>query len=162
MTLPWLEILTFLAMLVSLLGLLVPLFPGIFVMWLAALVYGLFHGFSLLGGILFGVCTLLMIAGEWMDNLVMGASARKAGASWWSIGLAFVAGVVGTVLLSPLGGLIAAPLSVLLLEYVRQRDWRRALAVVKSIAVGWGQSFVVRLGIGVVLLGLWVIWAWQG
>ncbi len=98
----WLDIsifaITQVVMLVGLFGLLVPLFPGIVVMWLAALGYGVVTGFSTLGIVLFIIITLLMLAGTLVDNVLMGAGARKAGASWLSIAAALVAGVVGTLL----------------------------------------------------------------
>jgi hypothetical protein len=147
-------------MLVGLFGLLIPAFPGILVMWLAGLVYGLVAGFGRAGVLLFAVMTVLMIAGELLDNLFMGAGARKGGAAWSSVIVALAAGVVGTVLAPPIGGLVAAPLSVLLLEYRRQRDWPKAWQALRGLAVGWGLSFVARLGIALLLMILW--WLWVG
>lgn len=159
---PWREIIALVVMLVGIVGLAVPLFPGIFVIWLGILIYGILHGFSTLGIVLFIPLTVLMVIGELLDNLMMGAGARRGGASWISILLAFIAGVVGTFLFPPLGGLIAAPLIVLLMEYWRVRDWRKAFEVLKSLLVGWGMSFVLKFGIGIVMFGLWALWAWKG
>jgi uncharacterized protein len=149
-------------MLVGLFGLVVPLFPGIFVMWLAALGYGVLAGFSTLGIVLFVLITLLMLVGVTIDNVLMGVGARRGGASWWTIGAAFVAGVLGTILFPPIGGIIAAPLAVLLLEYRRWGEWEKAWGVLKGLAVGWGLSFVARFLIGLLMMGLWWLWAWKG
>lgn len=162
----WLNIsifgLTQIIMLVGLFGLVIPVFPGVVIMWLAALGYGLITGFHTLGIILFVIITLLMLAGVTVDNVMMGMGARKGGASWLSIGAALVAGVVGTFLFPPLGGIIAAPLVVLLIEYLRVHDAEKALQALRGLATGWGLSFVVRFGIGVVMMGLWWLWVWQG
>lgn len=162
----WLHIsvfaLTQIILLVGLFGLLVPLFPGIVVMWLAVLGYGVAAGFSTLGIVLFVIITVLMLVGTVVDNLFMGAGARKGGASWKTIGAALVAGVLGTLIFPPLGGLIASPLVVLLLEYQRTRDWQLAWQSLRGMATGWGLSFVARFGIGLVMMILWWIWAWQG
>jgi uncharacterized protein YqgC (DUF456 family) len=161
----WLEttiqILTFLTMLVGLFGLIIPIFPGNVVMWLAALVYGLVFGFGRVGGILFAIITVLMLAAAMADNILMGAKAREKGASWSSIILALVAGVVGTIVLPPIGGLIAAPLVLYGLELNRLGNSDEALNVVKALLIGWGLAFVVRFGIGVVMLALWGIWVFQ-
>lgn len=154
--------LTLLIMLIGLFGLLVPVFPGMLVMWLATLGYGILKGFSTLGIVLFILITLLMIAGMTVDNLLMGAGARKGGASWLTIGAMLVAGVVGTLLWPPLGGIIAAPLVVLLLEYQRARDWSKAWQALRGLAAGWGLSFVVRFLIGVGMIVLWLVWTWKG
>ena len=143
---------------VGLFGLIVPIFPGITVIWLAALGYGVVTRFTTLGWILFAVITLLFIGGVTIDNILMGATARKQGASWSSLGLGMLAGILGTIFLPPLGGIIAAPIVVLLMEYLRQRDFTKALASLRGLAIGWGASFVVRFLIGLVMIGLWLVW----
>ncbi len=160
---PWLDVSVFglalLVMLVGLFGLVVPVFPGIVVIWLAALGYGLAAGFGRLGAVLFAIISLLMIAGILADNFLMGARARQSGASWWSIGGALLAGVVGTLVFPPVGGLIGALAVLLLIEYVRAGDWEQALEASKGLALGCGWAFVVRFVLGLVMIGLWVVWA---
>jgi uncharacterized protein YqgC (DUF456 family) len=162
----WLNIsifgLTQILMLVGLFGLLVPIFPGTVVMWLAALGYGIVSGFDKLEVVLFVLITLLMLGSTVIDNLLMGAGARKGGASWTTILVALAAGVLGTLIFPPLGGLIAAPVAVLLLEYQRTRDWNQAWASLRGLAAGYGMSFLVRFGIGLLMMILWWVWVWQG
>jgi len=162
----WLEttihILTVLTMLFGLFGLIVPIFPGNVVMWLAALTYGLIFGFGRLGGVMFAIITLLMIAAVLADNVLMGAKAREKGAAWGSIILALIAGIIGTMLLPPIGGLIAAPLVLYLMELQRLGDADEAKIVVKALLIGWGLAFIVRFGLGVVMFSLWGIWAYFG
>jgi uncharacterized protein YqgC (DUF456 family) len=149
---------TLFAMLVGLLGLIVPLFPGIVVIWLAALGYAIVAGIHSTGIILFVLITLLMLVGTTVDNVLMGVGARRGGASWLSLGVALVAGIGGTLLFPPIGGLIATPLAVLLVEFLRSRDWSKTWIALRGLAVGWGLSFVVRLLIGIVMILLWGIW----
>ena len=160
----WLEttihILTFLTMLFGLFGLIIPIFPGNVVMWLATLVYGLIFGFGRLGGIIFTIITLLMFVAVLADNFLMGAKAREKGAAWSSIILALVAGIIGTIVLPPIGGIIAAPLVLYLMEMQRLGDSEEAKVVVKALLIGWGLAFVVRFGIGIVMFALWGFWAY--
>ena len=149
-------------MLVGLFGLLVPFFPGIIVIWLAALGYGVVTGFHTLPIVMMVLITLLMLAGVTVDNVLMGAGARKGGASWLAITLSLVAGVVGTLIFPPFGGLIAAPLSVLLLEYWRLRNLKQAGQAVLGMAAGYGLSFVARFAIGAGMMVLWWVWVWKG
>ena len=58
-------------MLVTLCGLIVPVFPGLIVIWLLALLYGIVAGFGTLGAVLFVIITVLAILGEISDNLLM-------------------------------------------------------------------------------------------
>jgi hypothetical protein len=149
-------------MLVGLVGLVVPVFPGLIVMWLAALGYGVLTGFSPLGIFLFVVITLLMLAGSVIDNLMLGVGARQGGASWRTIAVALLGGVIGTLVFPPFGGIIAAPVAVLLLEYWRVRDWQKAWRSLRGMATGWGLSYFIRLFFGIFLLVLWLLWVWKG
>jgi uncharacterized protein YqgC (DUF456 family) len=150
---------TLVIMLVGLLGLIVPIFPGIAVIWLAALGYGIVTGFTTLGWVLFAVITVLFITGAVIDNVLMSAKAHKEGAAWWSVALGVLAGILGTIIFPPFGGLIAAPLVLLVLEYIRQRDFKRALLTLRGLAIGWGSAFVVRFLIGAAMIGVWLVWA---
>ncbi|HSB66120.1 MAG TPA: DUF456 domain-containing protein [Anaerolineales bacterium] len=146
-------------MIVGLFGLIVPIFPGITVIWLASLGYGLVTQFTTLGWVMFAIISILAVVGVTIDNILMNAKAHKEGAAWTSLALGWLGGVAGTILLPPVGGLIAAPLVVLLVEYVRQHDIQKALVTVRGLLIGWGASFVVRFFIGLAMIGLWLVWA---
>jgi uncharacterized protein YqgC (DUF456 family) len=149
---------TLVIMVVGLFGLVVPIFPGITVIWLAALGYGVVTGFNTLAWVLFAVITVLLIVGVTIDNVLMGAKAHQEGAAWLSLALGWLAGILGTILLPPVGGFIAAPLVLLLLEYLHQRDFKKALLTLRGLAIGFGASFVVRFFIGLVMIAVWLIW----
>jgi uncharacterized protein YqgC (DUF456 family) len=156
-----LRIVVLAVMLFGLLGLIIPVLPGLVIIWVPALVYGLVTGFNWVSAILFGVMTLLMILGNLVDNFIMGARARVQGASWLAIGVALAAGVLGSIVFPPFGGLIAALLGLFAVEMLRLKDLRRALESTKSMAVGCGWAAIIRFGIGVIMIllwGAWVLW----
>ncbi len=155
-----LNLLILLGMLVSLGGLIVPVFPGLIVIWLLALLYGIVAGFGTLGAVLFVIITVLAILGEVSDNLLISKKARQEGARWLSIAIAFVAGTVGSIVFSPLGGIAAALGALFLTEFISSKDRKKALAVTKGMAIGWGWAFVLQFGIGLTMIALWAIWAW--
>jgi uncharacterized protein len=157
-----LRIVVLAVMLFGLFSLLIPILPGLVIMWVPVLVYGLVTGFNLTSGILFGLITLLMIAGSLIDNVIMGARARVQGASWVAIGVSLIAGVAGSIVFPPFGGLIAALLGLFAVEMLRLKDLKRAMESTKSMAIGCGWAAVVRFGMGVIMLilwGAWVLWA---
>jgi uncharacterized protein len=151
---------TLIAMLVGLLVL--PLLPGLVIIWVAALGYGLVAGFGTLGWIIVAILTVLMLAGSVIDNILMGASVHKEGAPWWVILLALVAAILGNFVIPVpiLGGILAALLTLFGIEWIRRKDWRKALVSIKGMLIGWGWAFVLRLIIGILMVGLWLIWAW--
>ena len=150
-------------MTVMLAGLLVlPLLPGLVIIWAAALGYGLAAGFGTLGWIMFAILTVLMIAGSVVDNVLMGRSAHKEGAPWWVVLVALVAAIVGSFVIPIpiIGGILAALVTIFAIEWIRRKDWRKALASLKGMLIGWGWAFVIRFIIGIFMIGLWLIWAW--
>ena len=142
---------------------LLPILPGLVIIWAAALVYGLVTGFaSTTGIILFVVISVLMIAGSLVDNVLMGASAHKTGASLTSVTIALVAGMIGSFFLPLFGGILLSLAALFALEYYRRRNWREALTSTKGMALGCGWAVVLRFVMGLVMIGLygaWMVWA---
>jgi uncharacterized protein YqgC (DUF456 family) len=98
-------------MVMGLLGLAVPIFPGNVVIWAASLIYGLVVRFDSRAYWFFIPITLLTVAAISADNVLMGTKAKKAGASWTSIGITLLAAFFVSIFLTPLAGLAAAPLT---------------------------------------------------
>ena len=153
------HLVTLSVMLFGLAGLIIPLLPGLVIIWLAGLAYGLAKGFTWGSGAIFAVMTVLMLVGSVIDNVIMGASARKQGASWVSIAIATVLGILGSLVFPPFGGLIAALLGIFAYEFYRLKNWRKALESTRGMAMGCGWSTLVRAVIGALMIGLWIVWA---
>jgi len=154
------EVLTLTFMLFGLFGLIIPVVPGLVIIWVAALGYGIAASFGTLGWIMFAIISLLMVAGSVIDNVLMGTQARQSGASWVSIAAALVFGIAGNFVLPVIGGLIAALLALFIAEWIRCKNWRESLKSVRGMAWGCGWAFVIRFIMGVVMIGLWLVWAW--
>ena len=159
-----LEIFTLLALIVGLLGLIVPVFPGLVVMWLGTLVYAIIQGAA--GNMtgwkwfLFFVITILMITGSIVDNIIIARKMRDKYIPWSSILWAFAAGVVVSLFFTPLIGLVAAPVGLFLAESSRLKNRDAAVESTKAYMIGWGWAFGVRFLIGLAMIGFWMIWAW--
>ncbi|MCS7011970.1 MAG: DUF456 domain-containing protein [Anaerolineales bacterium] len=148
---------------VMLVGLLItPILPGLLIIWAAALVYGLIAGFGVLGWVMFVLITILMIVGSVLDNVLMGASAYKEGAPWWVILLALIATVAGGffIPLPIIGGVSAGLATLFLVEWIRRKNAHQAWTSVKAMLAGWSWAALFRSIIALVMIVLWVIWAW--
>jgi len=159
-----LEIFTLFVLLVGLLGLIVPVFPGLTIMWLGALVYALFQNAAgqMTGWdwFLFAIITLLMIGGNILDNVIIAYKMRDKYIPWSSIIWAFTAGIVASLFLTPLVGLVAAPVGLFLAELRRLKDRDAAIDSTKTYMVGWGWAFGARFLIGLAITGFWMLSAW--
>lgn len=145
-------------MTVGLLGLLIPVIPGLVIIWLASLAYGVGVGFQTPGWILFSIITVIMVVGSVVDNLVMGHQAHKTGASWISVLLAILFGVIGTFILPIIGGFVGALAALFLAEWYRRKNWREAMTATTGWAVGCGWAIVIRFFLGLLMIGIWIIW----
>jgi uncharacterized protein YqgC (DUF456 family) len=159
-----LETLTLFALIVGLLGLIVPVFPGLVVMWLGTLLYALIQNgagnMTNLKWLIFGIITVLMITGSIVDNLIIAYKMRDRYIPWSSILFAFGAGLIASIFFTPLVGLIAAPVGLYLAENRRLKDNEAAVASTKAYMIGWGWAFGFRFLMGLAILGLWMLWAW--
>lgn len=151
--------LVFSAMLVGLVGLIIPVYPGLNIIWIAALIYAIIDGFTWPAWFYFAFITLLMFIGNLADNYFINARARKTGASWLAIGVGYIAGIVGTFIIPLLGGLLFSILGVLVVELIRKKDWKVAWVTTKEMALGFGWAVAVRIGIGAIMIGIWLLWA---
>lgn len=159
-----LEALTLFALIVGLLGLIVPVFPGLTIMWLGTLAYAIIQNAAghMTGWkwFLFGLITVLMIFGNIVDNLIIARKMRDKYVPWSSIFFAFAAGIVASLFFTPLIGLVAAPAGLFLAEARRLRNRDAAVDSTKAYMIGWGWAFGVRFLIGLAMIGFWVLWAW--
>lgn len=148
----------------GLIGLLIPIFPGLTVMWIGTLIYAIIQSsignMTWVSWLLFVLVTILMIVGNVIDNIIIAKHVRDKNVPWSSIIWAFVAGIVVSLILTPIIGIIAAPVGLYLAEWRRLQDKSSAFANTKAWMTGWGWSLAARFGIGVVMILLWGLWVW--
>ncbi|MFN2146363.1 MAG: DUF456 family protein, partial [Anaerolineales bacterium] len=146
-------------MLFGLFALIVPIFPGNMVIWAAVLAYALVDGFDGRAWWFFVPITLLTLIAFASDNVLMGAKAKQAGASWLSIGITLVAAFATSLVLTPFVGLLVAPLTLFISEFFQhKRDAKLAWEITKGLLLGWGWSFVARFSLGLIVIGLYLWW----
>ena len=156
----------YLLILFGLIGAVVPVLPGPFLIWLGALVWAWGDGFQRIGWptlIVLLVLALLAWVSDLILNLVIG---RRAGASWKAFVAAIVGGIGGGLLLSGLapvvGSLIGAALGALagvfVVEWWDKRDRRAAWAAVRAYTGSMFLAAIVEVVIAVAMVSLF---AWQ-
>lgn len=159
-----LEIFTLFALIVGLLGLVVPIFPGLVIMWLGTLIYALLQNaagnMTTWKWVIFGIITLLMIVGSIADNIIIARKMRDKYVPWSSILFAFTASLVASIFFTALIGLAAAPVGLYLAESRRLKNNDAAIESTKAYMIGWGWAFGARFLIGLVMIAFWMIWAW--
>ncbi len=158
-----LQTLTLFVLLIGWIGVLVPVFPGLLIMWLATLFYALVeNGLGRMSGLtwaLFGLITALMLVGNVIDNIIITRKMRGRAIPWRSIALAFLAGLIASLFLTPIVGLLAAPATLFAVESLRLRSRRLGFESARAYMIAWGWSFAAVFGIGLLMIVVWLLWA---
>jgi uncharacterized protein YqgC (DUF456 family) len=152
-----------LLMLVGLVGILLPAFPGAPIIWVAAVAYVLLDGFTHIGVGWFVLLCILGLAGSTADVWVSMLGARAGGASFVSTLCSLVGATVGGLIGALIGGVGAFPgivvgaiLGVLLNEYRVRREWRAAFQATLGLVAGFTVSTLIQLTIGGVMIAIFV------
>jgi uncharacterized protein YqgC (DUF456 family) len=145
-------------MFIGLLGVLLPLVPGVALIWLVALIYAIAEGFKNIDPPTMIALSLIAIHGITADIWVSSLGAKMGGASLWSIAASLVGAIVGFVIFTLPGAIIGALVGLLAVELFRTPDWRQALRASGGWVAGWLLSTVVQIVIGTIMIA--VFW-WQ-
>jgi len=148
------------ALLVGLL--LIPLgLGGTFVMVGAAAVFGAATGFGQITLKFLGVLLGLALVGEGLESLLGVAVARKYGASKWGMWGAFLGGIAGALVGTPVpvaGNLVGALIGVFAGAFIM--EWLGRGRSDAGLRAGWGAllgrtaASAIKLGIGMIILVL--------
>lgn len=159
----FLQTLTLFVLLVGWVGLLIPVFPGLIVMWLATLFYALVESsagrMAWVDWTLFGLISLLMVFGSVIDNIIITRKMRARSIPWTSIVLAYLTGLIASIFFTPVIGLAASPLALFAVETRRLHSRRLGFDSARAYMVAWGWSFAAVVGVGALMILLWVLWA---
>lgn len=147
-----------LVMVIGLIGVIVPVLPGLGLIWAAALGYALLAGWGSSGPWLFALITLLGLSGMAAEFWVTAAGAKVGRASLWSLVVGVGLALVGLVVFNVVGAAVGLIAGVLLYEYFRLKDWRQAANAAAGTAAGCGLSFGVKLALGLGMIAAWVAW----
>lgn len=149
-------ILTLILMLFGLIGSVLPVIPGIPIIWAAAFLYGLLTGFEQIGFnylFIFGLLTLLSLILDWIAGLY---GAKKMGASKWGIVGAFVGMIVG-LFVGALPGMIIGPfVGAVAFELIAGKASVAALKAGFGTFIGFVAGVIVKLVLAAVMIGVFV------
>ena len=141
---------------VGLVGIIVPVLPGLVMVWGAVLIWAL-EARDTLGWVTLGAATLLFAVGMVAKYLVPGRRLREAGVPWWTLTAGTALGIVGFFVVPVVGVVLGFVLGIYLAEALRIRSlgaaWPATRAALK--AVGW--SILIELVTALLIAAVWVL-----
>ena len=147
-----------LLMLLGMIGIIFPILPGIFLIWLGVAIYVWQTGFEVISIPLFIFISLLVIFAGTSDLWLPYFGARRSGAAKRSYLLSTVGAIIGSFLLPIIGTIIGFVLGLFIGEYWKHQDAGTAVQVSWGGLKGWGIATLIQLTAGVLVIGLF---AWQ-
>ena len=153
-----LPVLFFLFSIISLAGLVIPIFPGLQLIWAGMCLYWVISAVLLekpFSWLLFIFVTILMVAGSLVDNYFLITHLREVETPWHSILVAYIAGLVVGFVFTPLAAIVATPGALFLVELIRLKEKNKAIASVRQWLFSMGWTAVTRIALGIVMIGAW-------
>lgn len=142
-------------MLVGLVGVVVPVLPGLLIIWLGVLLWALDAGTSP-GWVVLGIVSALYAVGVVCEYLIPGQRMRRAGVRTSTLVVGVIVAVVGAILIPVVGAFIGFPLGIYLVQRMRRGShaaaWAATIMALKAI----GQNILIELGTALLMIVTWV------
>lgn len=162
-----LAILGLILMALGLIGTILPILPGLPLIWIGALLWAWGDGFQQVGWPTLIVLAIIAVAGWGVSLLVTPAISRRAGVSWRAIGGAILGGILGGIFLSFLpvigtffGALLGAVIGMWFVEYQIRGDERAATAAVRAYLSGVAVTTALNLLLALIMIAIFLWQAW--
>jgi uncharacterized protein YqgC (DUF456 family) len=150
------NVLIALVMLVGILGIVVPVLPGLLLVWAGALIWAIEQQ-SQTGWVVLAVATVAYAAGLALQYLVPGRRMRAAGIGSWTIMLALAVGVVGFFVIPVVGAAIGFVGAIYTIERVRAGDSARAWLATKHALRAVALNIGIELATAVAIMTTWLL-----
>lgn len=159
MTIDWgteLDLLTTVLVVVGLVGVVVQVLPGAFLVGGAVALWGGLQGTGA-GWVVLALAVVLTAAGQVVKYLVAGRHMQRAGVRSSTLVWGGVAGVIGFFVVPVVGLFLFFVGAVLLVEWLRSRDLRVAWRATVRALQATGLTILVELATAMLVVGVWVV-----
>ena len=145
-------ILTAALMIAGLIGCIVPILPGPFLVLGGALVYAWHTDFTVVSWTVIGVLSVFALLSQLLDYLASMIGAKKFGAGKWGMIGALIGGVVGLFSGGIFGIIIGPFIGAIIFEMIAGKDFRSSLKIGVGTLVGFLGGAVGKVIIAVTMI----------
>ncbi|MFR9750608.1 DUF456 domain-containing protein [Nocardia sp. 004] len=152
----WFALLVGFVILIGLIGIVVPILPGVL------LIFGAIAGWAFLTGgasawTIFAICTALLVVSGVVKYAWPGRRMQDAGVSRRAIFFGAVLGIIGFFVVPVIGLFVGFVLGVYLSELYRLQISRRAWQATVHAVRGVGLSILIELAGALLATGVWIV-----
>jgi uncharacterized protein len=138
-----------LAIVVGIIGIVVPMLPGVLLCWAGVAFWAFFGDAGPAKWAVLAVATVLAVLGTVVKYAIPGRNLKRAGVPNWSLFAGGVLGIIGFFVVPVVGLVIGFVLGIWLAEQLRLRDWRAAWQSTKHALKATGLSMLIELATGI-------------
>jgi len=146
---------------VGVMGTVLPIVPGLWLIWAACIFYGIFAGFGWVGWAAVAVIPALAVAGTIAGIYLPHRATASGGLSRLGSWFALVLGVIGFFVIPVVGAVIGFIAGVFLAAVAQTKNlaagWRSTVAALRGVAAASAAQFAAGLVMALVW-GVWVLW----
>ncbi len=144
-----------LLIIVGLVGIVVPILPGLLLVLGGVLLWALIEGGTVAWAI-FGVSLLVAVAGYVLQYTLPGRRMRERGVNTSTLAIAVLCGIIGFFVVPIVGAIIGFVLGIFVVEVGRGRDRTLAWERTKHALVAVLHSIGIELVAGLVIVALYI------
>lgn len=145
-----------LLIIVGLVGVVVPVIPGLLLVWVGVGTWALARQ-DATGWTTLAVATVLLAIGSAVKYLVPGRRLRRSGVPWTTLFAGGVLGVVGFFVIPVVGLFVGFVLGIYLAERARLQTHAAAWPSTVEALKGAGLSVLIELATGLVVAAVWLV-----
>ncbi len=129
---------------IGLVGIVIPVLPGLLLIWGVILGYALYTDFATIGMAGFIVITIIALVTGTADFWLPLIGAKTQGAKGRSLIFGIIGALIGTIIFPLFGTLIGYMGGILFSEYQTYNDWDKAWQVGKGILAGQAAAIAIQ------------------
>ncbi|GAA3457632.1 DUF456 domain-containing protein [Dactylosporangium matsuzakiense] len=147
---------------VGIIGVLVPMIPGLLLCWAGVAAWAVFGGHGATGWAVGIAATVVLALGFVAKYLVPGRNLKRAGVSNLTLFLGGVGGIIGFFVIPVVGLVVGFILGIYLVELARQSNAASAWQSTKHALKAAGLSMLIELATAFIIAGIWIAGVWLG
>lgn len=145
-----------LVMLVGLVAIVLPVLPGLLIVWLGVLLWAMDTS-SATGWWTLAGATGLIAIGVTLEYMIPGKRMRRAGVKTSTLLIAVVFAIVGAIVIPVIGLFLGFPAGIYLVERVRRGGHSEAWGATKHALRAVGLNILIELATGISVMVMWLI-----
>lgn len=140
-------------------GVILPVLPGLWLIWGATLVYGLLVGFGISGWLAFAAITALAAIGTGIVYYLPARKTSEVGMPRWGQLVVAVCAVIGFFVLPIVGAIVGLVLGTLAVAVIVERNIAKAWSTAVTMLAETLKAAAIQLGIALLMAVVWGLWA---